>query len=601
MRYAFGSQTRARAVALALLGLVLVGCVVFFRAAVDPQKSRIPGFDLSGEWEFHNGFIQGDPAKQNFADRVIVPDPLPTRISTNLKSEFWYRKRFIVPSEFRRTGVLLYLGSVKGAHEVYWNKRFLGAGGDTSLGIYRIPESYISSQEVTLLVKVTKSSTIFPGIVNMNGVVIGDAGASSGVLNQYYFDTGVKPLLPASIKLSLFAVFMALFIAVPYKREYFSFSIFSLFSGLSSAFYSRFIPGYDDYYFRNSFIFFFFVISMGLIPMMTVDMLRLPERWRSLGRCFGFSLSIVFLLAALLVSGPSQELNVFRLANSWIPAISLLFSAVAGFFFACRLNGILKHRKYQIIAFSSFLILGMLAFGSGISSFMTFRLFQFRTFFDLVVSMGLGVSLGLDFRLTDIRSRRASKTIPKWFSGFLSGGVDHIKMELPLVVLAVDTAGYTKQLAGLSERERDVLHSTIREKLAELMHVSGAQKISERGDGGIFAWDFPDVREARSRVLEEVLSAAIGLNETVGKAVRVVFRVGISAGMVRGELRNGDISFLGEALNVASRLESIAEPGGALIDASLAAEISESVMGKGCVVAELKGVTYRARPLQKAA
>lgn len=595
MRYAFGSQARSRFVALALLGAVLGACVLFLYSAVDMKRGEVKGVDISGEWEFRNGPANG--AKNDFPEKVKVPDPLPERIKENLAEEYWYRKKFSLPAEIGSQSKALFVGSIKGQHEVYWNGEFIGGGGELTLGIYYLPMHLLREKNVELMVKVRRMNHLFPGIVHMERVVIGNLGDVEPRMNRYYFDTGVKSLLSAALKIALFFVFLGLFASVPRNREYFSFAIFSVLSALSSSFYSRFVPVYSDMYLRESCIFLFSTLTIALVPMLTSDLLRLSEGRRLAFRVSGFSLALIFLGAALFASGESARLSVFSVTNMWLPVLVLIPMGAYSLFHAWNLDKVLVHRKIQICLFSACLFLGLMAMGSGMTSLFQFKLTQFRVFFDLVVSAGLGIALAMDFRFTFLRSQKAGQVVPKWFSGILSTGAERAILDLHLIVIAVDTVGYTKRLVSLTSSEREALHSGIREKLRLLVDEFSGQKISERGDGGIFAWDLPLDPEKRRAILNKVVAAARYLNlDEYG----VSFRAGVAAGVVRGEMRAGDISFLGEALNIASRLESLADPGTALIDEFLATEIAEDLSDE-CKEAELKGVTYRARPLKKIA
>lgn len=596
MQYTFGSKGRSRLFAALLVGVVVFACVVFILQSLDRSHFKDPGSkDLSGEWEFQNG-TQPD-GSLIFPEKVEVPKPLPDRIRSELKEVFWYRKSFSMPESMRGREVALSLGSIKGAHEVYWNEKFLGSGGATGLGLYRVPPHFSQEESISLVVKIKKSASLFPGIVHMNPISLGENVDLDKQLNQYFFDTGVKPLLPTLFKLALFFLFIGFFAAVPYKREYLSFSLFALFSSLSSAFYSRFLPGYENNAFKNAMIFLFFSLAMSVVPPLAADFLRLPERYRSAARIFGACLGLVFISAALLVSMHEHQLAVYRLANQYLPALALLPAVFACLWFAWKLERSLVHRKIQMMTFSIFLLAGFFSWGSSSTAFLKFKLFQVYEFLDLFVFVGLGTAIALDFRQTAARSMKASLVVPKWFSSFLSNGLDRVTLELPLIAMAVDTVGYTKHLSSLSSDSKDEFHAAIRNALAILTERLQGQKISERGDGGIFAWDLPDGQREREAALRLVLEASRGL-AAVAKQEKIQFRVGIACGIVRGEMRGGDISFLGDALNCAARLESMAEPGTALVDESLVSILSHGQLEAEWIEAELKGVVYRARPLR---
>lgn len=599
MQYTFGSKGKARFFAALLLGLVALACAVFIQHSMAPSRFVDPtSMDLSGEWKFHNGPLS--ETEKNYEERIVVPNPIPDSIRKNLKDEFWYQTEFLIPSKFMAGDLSLSLGSVKGVHSVYWNGKFLGSGGKTGLGLYRIPNEYLTQGKIRLNVRVYNSAALFPGIVHMNRIYLGEARNLEKQLDYYYFDTGVKPLFPALFKLALFFFFVGFFAAVPYKREYLSFSLFAVFAALSSSFYSRFLPGYESAEFKNGMVFLFSMLSIGLIPALSADFLRLPERPRSYLRIFGGSLALIFISASLLVQSADQKLAVYRLGNEWIPSLAILPSLLISIVCVRSLEPSLKHRKVQISVFSVFLVAGLLSWGSGSSALLKFQLFQLREFLDLVVFAGLGTAVAMDFRQTATRSEKASRVVPKWFSGFLAGGVDRVVIEIPLVAMAIDTVGYTKHLASLPLDRREEFHAGIRNSLAVIVDQLHGQKISERGDGGIFAWDLPANKVDQQKILSCVLEASRKLAEVTLIEGAKSFRIGISCGMVRGEMNGSDISFLGEALNCAARLESLAEPGSALVDESLVNLIAQSELGDIWIEAELKGVVYRAKPLMRA-
>lgn len=591
MKFHFGSQARARAFALLILGTVFLGCGIFLYRAFTPSAYQVQGaLDIAGAWDFRNG------STDDFRLKVEVPNPLPEEIRKNLADEFWYRTRFSLPDEFKHREIALSLGGVKGVHEVYWNGKYLGAGGKTGVGVFRIPSRFLNDSSVELTVRVKNSSTLFPGIVHMNPVVVGDASEIEKRLTQYYFDTGLKPLLPGILKLTIFFLFIGLFISVPYKREHFSFSLFALFASFASIFYSRFTPFYDDFYFKNALIFLSTVLSFGMIPFMSADFLRLSEKNRATARIFGGSICLVFLGAALLTNGQDRLIMIYRSMNAYMPFMVAIPCAVFGFHEAWKIGPSLRHRQIQICLFGAFLLVGAISWSGG--SFLNFQRFFYPEFLDLGIFAGLALALAMDFRSESLRSRRADKIVPKWFTGFLSTNVDSVTMDIPLLVMAVDTVGYTKTLATLDSVGKGKLHEDMRILLSALTEKYKAQKISERGDGGLFAWDFPLDAKERKKSIDLFVGAIKHLAS--GHDRQLIFRVGAAQGSVRCEMKGGEFSFLGEALNCASRLETIAENGAVLVHDTLIEKLPEEFLAADWVSVELKGVVYRAKAMRAA-
>jgi len=122
-------------------------------------------------------------------------------------------------------------------------------------------------------------------------------------------------------------------------------------------------------------------------------------------------------------------------------------------------------------------------------------------------------------------------------------------------ILAADVAGYSR-LTGLDEEGthaqlQDHLHSVVDPKIAE--HRGRVVKYT--GDGLLA--EFSSVVDA-VRCALDVQRGMAERNTDVPEEKRIEFRIGINVGDVM--LDRGDI--FGDGVNVAARLEGIAEPGG---------------------------------------
>lgn len=587
-----------RLLASCLFGAVLVGCVYGSYQGWNSEGYRIQGaMDLSGEWEFYNGkYSPYEALAMPFYQKVEVPKPLPKEIKAQLAEEYWYRKRFTLP---KFDGPLaISFGTIKGEHEVYWNGRYLGAGGKTGIAVYRIPADYLVHDQVTVAVRVKRYQTLFPGIVHLNSVLLGDAEKISQHQQLYYSENGLKPILLGTIKLVFTFLFSILFLATPRKREYLPFALFALFSAGSVIVTSKFLPIYEDYQFKNSLQFICSALSLAMIPFVTSAFLRISDEYRSYARSFGFGAPLVFVLAAIIVKTEEQRLAVFRLSNEWLPLLIGIPAVIACAVCYRRLDGKLKHRKRQILVFGVSLLLGVCLWGDFASKLYSFQHAKYFGFVDFLIFVGLAASLVLDFRVISNRSERAGKSVPKWFAGFLVTGTKAVQFEISMVVIAVDTIAYTKKLAAIGAEEKDSLHKEIRDLLHPLTAIYGAQKLSDGGDGGLFAWDTPP--EA-SRGWEEIMAGVRYIAQVHGSRFGVQFRVGMAAGQVRCEMRESDFSFMGEALNAAARLESMSQPGEPLVDLSVMGVFGKDITAEEWVEAELKGVVYRGKPLKLAA
>jgi TolB-like protein/class 3 adenylate cyclase len=139
---------------------------------------------------------------------------------------------------------------------------------------------------------------------------------------------------------------------------------------------------------------------------------------------------------------------------------------------------------------------------------------------------------------------------------------------LAAVVMA-DVVGYSRlmetdeagTLAAWKERRATILEPTIR--------AHGGRIVKLMGDGVLIEFGSAMHAVAGAVELQHKMAEA---NDLVTDARRIVLRMGINLGDVIGEA--GDI--YGEGVNIAARLEAIAEPGGICISA----KVHEEVRGK---------------------
>src|SRR6476620_4661013 len=135
-------------------------------------------------------------------------------------------------------------------------------------------------------------------------------------------------------------------------------------------------------------------------------------------------------------------------------------------------------------------------------------------------------------------------------------------------IVAADVAGYSR-LMGLDEVGTA---RTLREhrKLTDaLVAKHGGRLVKSTGDGVLL--EFPSVVDAVECAVA-VQAVMAQRNEGVPADRRMVFRIGVNLGDV---LIEGD-DILGDGVNIAARLENIAEPGGICISSSA----YEQVVGK---------------------
>jgi TolB-like protein/class 3 adenylate cyclase len=125
-------------------------------------------------------------------------------------------------------------------------------------------------------------------------------------------------------------------------------------------------------------------------------------------------------------------------------------------------------------------------------------------------------------------------------------------------ILAADVAGYSRLMEadeeGTHERLRGHLRDLIEPKIAE----HRGRIVKNTGDG--FLAEFPSVVDA-VRCAAEVQRGMADRDPEVAEERRMRFRVGINLGDVIVE----DHDIFGDGVNVATRLEALAEPGGICI------------------------------------
>src|SRR5262244_1447566 len=121
-------------------------------------------------------------------------------------------------------------------------------------------------------------------------------------------------------------------------------------------------------------------------------------------------------------------------------------------------------------------------------------------------------------------------------------------------IVAADVAGYSR-LMGLDEVGTASTLREHRKVTNALVAKHGGRLVKSTGDGVLL--EFPSVVDAVecAVAVQEVVAQR---NEGVPTDRRMMFRIGINLGDI---LIEGD-DILGDGVNIAARLENIAEPGG---------------------------------------
>ena len=128
-------------------------------------------------------------------------------------------------------------------------------------------------------------------------------------------------------------------------------------------------------------------------------------------------------------------------------------------------------------------------------------------------------------------------------------------------ILAADVAGYSRLMHNDEEATHAKLTALLAEGVEPAIAEHGGRIVKNTGDG--FLAEFPSAVEA----VRAAMQFQTRINElTIGDAEdrRIAFRVGINIGDVIVEAHD----IFGDGVNIAARLESIAEPGGICISSS---------------------------------
>ena len=128
-------------------------------------------------------------------------------------------------------------------------------------------------------------------------------------------------------------------------------------------------------------------------------------------------------------------------------------------------------------------------------------------------------------------------------------------------IVAADVAGYSRLMHHDEEATHAKLTALLADAVAPAIADHGGRIVKNTGDG--FLAEFPSAVEA----VRAAMQFQTRINElTIGDAEdeRIAFRVGINIGDIIVEPHD----IFGDGVNIAARLEGIAEPGGICISSS---------------------------------
>jgi TolB-like protein/class 3 adenylate cyclase len=157
-------------------------------------------------------------------------------------------------------------------------------------------------------------------------------------------------------------------------------------------------------------------------------------------------------------------------------------------------------------------------------------------------------------------------------------------------ILAADVAGYSRLMHDDEEATHAKLTALLAETVEPAIAEHGGRIVKNTGDG--FLAEFPSAVEAvRAAVQFQTRIKELTIGELEDR--RIAFRVGVNIGDVIVEAHD----IFGDGVNIAARLESIAEPGGICISSSA----YDQVRGKvGVEFADMGEQTLKniARPMR---
>ncbi|MDP6516853.1 MAG: adenylate/guanylate cyclase domain-containing protein, partial [Alphaproteobacteria bacterium] len=137
-------------------------------------------------------------------------------------------------------------------------------------------------------------------------------------------------------------------------------------------------------------------------------------------------------------------------------------------------------------------------------------------------------------------------------------------------IVAVDVVEYSRLTASDEEGTVAALRAHRRELIDPKLEEYGGRVANTAGDS--FLIEFPSVVEA-VRCCLDIQDAMVARNAVVPEEKRIRFRVGINLGDVIEQ--DGDL--LGDGVNVAARLEGLAEPGGICLSRAARDQVRDRV------------------------
>ena len=145
-------------------------------------------------------------------------------------------------------------------------------------------------------------------------------------------------------------------------------------------------------------------------------------------------------------------------------------------------------------------------------------------------------------------------------------------------ILAADVAGYSRLMGADEEGTLDRLKTLYRELVDRKLEEHRGRLVKTTGDGLLV--EFSSVVDA-VRCAVELQRAMTDCNTGIPEDRRIVFRIGVNLGDVI--IDDGDVycdegeDIYGDGVNIAARLEALAEPGGVCISRAVRNQIRDKL------------------------
>jgi adenylate cyclase len=137
-------------------------------------------------------------------------------------------------------------------------------------------------------------------------------------------------------------------------------------------------------------------------------------------------------------------------------------------------------------------------------------------------------------------------------------------------ILAADVAGYSRLMGADEEGTHERPKAHLRELVDPKIEERRGRIVKNTGDGLLA--EFPSVVDA-VRCAAEIQHGMIDRNADIPKDKRITFRIGVNLGDVIVEPED----IFGDGVNIAARLEELAEPGGICISGMVGDQIRDKL------------------------